>query len=104
LNQTYSDFELLIVDNNSDNTDQIIKKYLGDPRVSYDKNQANLGFVCKWNRCPELGNGEHIKFLCADDKFHPNLLETYVPIMDHYFCNPNVSLISCDKQAFGRKT
>lgn len=101
LNQTYADFELLIVDNHStDNTEEAIQKYLKDPRVSYHKNPKNLGVVANFNRCLELANGEYIKFLCADDKFHPQILEKYVPIMDQY---PNVSLITCDKQAFGHK-
>ena len=102
LEQTYSDFELLIVDNHStDNTKQIINKYLKDPRISYHENAENLGVVGNFNRCLQLANGEYIKFLCADDKFHPQLLEKYVPIMDQH---PNVSLITCDKQAFGSKT
>jgi glycosyltransferase involved in cell wall biosynthesis len=102
LNQTYTDFELLIVDNHStDNTEQLVEKYLGDPRVSYHKNSKNLGVVGNFNRCLELANGEYIKLLCADDKFHPQLLEKYVPVMEQY---PNVSLVTCDKQAFGTKT
>jgi glycosyltransferase involved in cell wall biosynthesis len=102
LDQTYSDFELLIVDNHStDNTEQTIQKYLRDPRVSYHKNAENLGVVGNFNQCLKLAKGEYIKFLCADDKFHPKLLEKYVPIMDQ---NPNVSLITCDKQAFGNKS
>lgn len=102
LDQTYQDYELLIVDNHStDNTEQVIQKYLGDPRVAYHKNPKNLGLVGNWNKCLELANGEYIKFLCADDKFHPEMLEKYVAVMEQY---PNVSLVTCDKQAFGSKT
>lgn len=102
LDQTYTDFELWIVDNHStDNTEEVIQKYLRDPRVSYHKNERNLGIVNNFNKCLELGNGEYIKFLCADDKFHPQIIEKYVAVMDQY---PNVSLVTCDKQAFEGKT
>ena len=99
--QTYTDYELVIVDNHStDNTDEVVQKYLADERVTYYKNEKNLGVVGNWNRCLELATGEYIKFVCADDKIHPQMLEKYVPIMDKY---PNVSLITCDKLAFGSK-
>ena len=102
LNQTYTDYELIIVDNNStDNTDEVVQKYLVEPRIKYHKNPSNLGLVGNWNRCLELASGEYIKFLCADDKFHPKILEKYVTIMDQY---SNVSLITCDKQGFGSST
>ena len=98
LNQTYKDFELVIVDNHStDSTPEVVGKYLSDPRVSYHRNETNLGVVGNWNRCLELANNEYIKFICADDKFHPQILEKYIPIMD---ANPNISLITCDKQLF----
>jgi glycosyltransferase involved in cell wall biosynthesis len=99
LNQTYTDFELIIVDNcSTDNTDEIVAKYLSDKRVSYVKNEHNLGLVGNWNKCLELANGEYIKFLCSDDKFHPQLLEKFVPIMEQY---PNVSLVTSNKIYFG---
>jgi glycosyltransferase involved in cell wall biosynthesis len=102
LGQTYTDFELLIVDNcSTDNTAEVVGKYLSDKRVSYHRNERNLGLVGNWNRCLELAKGEYIKFLCADDKFDSTILEKYVPVMDS---DPGISLITCDKQAFGAKS
>ena len=102
LSQTYTDYELIIVDNHStDNTEEVVKKYLHDSRIKFYRNPSNLGLVGNWNRCLELASGEYIKFLCADDKFHPRILEKYVPIMDQF---PNVSLITCDKQGFGNSS
>ena len=69
LNQTYSDLELIIIDDQSkDNTDEVVGKYLSDPRVSYYKNPSNLGLVGNFNRALELAGGDYIKFLLADDK------------------------------------
>lgn len=102
LNQTYTDFELIIVDDQSkDNTDEVIQKYISDPRVHYYKNEKNLGLVGNWNCCLTYAKGEYIKFLMCDDKFHTQLLEKYVPIMEQY---PNVSLLTSFREYFGSKT
>lgn len=97
--QTYTDFELIIVDNRStDNTAEVVQKYLTDSRVSFVVNEQNLGLVGNWNKCLELAQGEYIKFLCADDKFHPQVLEKLVPVMD---AHPSVALAATYNQIFG---
>lgn len=99
LEQTFTDFELVIVDNQStDNTPEVIEKYLHDNRVRFYRNETNLGLMGNWNRCLEYARGEYIKFLCADDKFHPQLLEKFVAVMDQ---NPNVSIVSSYNKWFG---
>lgn len=98
LDQTYSDYEVIIVDNDSqDNTTEVIQKYLKDGRFFYYKNEKNLGQANNYNKCLFYAKGKYIKFLNADDKFHPQLLEKFVTIMENY---PQVSLVTCDKQAF----
>lgn len=102
LHQTYKDFELIIVDNNSsDHTQQVVEKYLRDPRVFFYKNERNVGLVENWNKCLEYARGEYIKFLCADDKFHPRLLEKFVPVMEKF---PTVSIVTSYRQTFGLRT
>jgi glycosyltransferase involved in cell wall biosynthesis len=102
LNQTFSDYELIIVDNNStDQTDEVVNKYLGDKRITYYKNPTNIGLAGNWNKCLEYAKGDYIKFLCADDKFHPELLKKFVEVMD---AHPTVSLITCDKEVFHSKS
>src|SRR5688572_27397135 len=99
LNQTFENFELIIVDDCSpDNTDSVVQKYLGDKRVSYYKNSSNLGLGGNWNKALKYAKGDYIKFLCSDDKFHPQLLEKFVVIMDEY---PQVSLVSSYREEFG---
>ena len=96
--QTYTEFELIIVDNcSTDNTVEVVQKYLQDPRVSFYRNEKNLGLTGNWNRCLELAKGEYIKYLCADDKLHPQILEKYVPVMD---ADAGISVISCYRQDF----
>ena len=55
LDQTFKDFELIIVDDNSnDNTKEVVKKYLGDCRVAYYKNERNLGMSGNFNQCVSM--------------------------------------------------
>ena len=102
LNQTYRNFELIIVDDSSsDNTDQVVEKYLTDKRVSYYKNSVNLGLVGNFNKCLEYSRGKYIKYLLGDDKLHIHLLERFVPIMEN---NSGVSLITSNNSMFGIKS
>jgi glycosyltransferase involved in cell wall biosynthesis len=102
LEQSFEDYELIIVDNAStDNTNDIITPYLIDERISYYKNPFNIGMVNNWNKCLEYAHGQYIKFLMADDKFHPQMLEKYVAVMDQY---PKVSLVTCNRGHIGLKT
>lgn len=102
LAQTFTDFELIIVDKAStDNTEEVVKKYLHDSRVAFYKNSTNLGMVANWYKCIDLAKGEYIKLLCADDKFAPLLLERFVAIMDEH---KSVSLVVCFRKVFDGST
>lgn len=102
LSQTYQNLELIIVDDHSsDNTDQVVEKYLTDKRVSYFKNSVNLGLVANFNKCLEHSRGKYIKYLLGDDKLHIQLLEKFVPIMEN---NPDISLITSNNGMFGIKS
>jgi glycosyltransferase involved in cell wall biosynthesis len=99
LNQTYEDFELIIVDNRStDNTEEVVNKYLFDDRVRFVKNEENIGMVPNFNKCLEIAKGEYIKFLLSDDIFHPELLAEFVKVLDE---NPGVCLVTSDSESFG---
>ncbi len=75
LTQTFEDFELIVMDNAStDNTEDIVNKYLGDVRVKYFRNNLNVGMTKNWNKCLLVANGKYIKFLNADDKLHQDNL------------------------------
>lgn len=102
LNQTYTDFEIIIVDDAStDNTDEVVQKYLSDKRITYYKNPVNLGLVGNFNKCLTYAKGTYLKFLLADDKLEPTLLEKFVPVMEQY---PNVSLVTSNREVFGSES
>jgi len=80
LAQTYSDIEIIIVDDGStDSSIDISEAYLKkDARIKIFRNATNLGLVQNWNHCIELAKGEWIKFLFQDDLMDSNCIETFV--------------------------
>lgn len=71
LEQTSIDFELIISDNAStDDTNQIVKKYISDKRVRYYCNKKNIGMVANWNKAIyELSKYDYFIILSDDDYF-----------------------------------
>lgn len=51
LNQTYQNFEIWILDDNSPDDTELIALSYSDPRVKYIRNSHNLGPEGNWNRC-----------------------------------------------------
>lgn len=67
LNQTYEDFELIIIDDAStDKSVEIIKNYK-DKRIVFLQNEKNLGIAKTRNLALEIAKGEYIALLDADD-------------------------------------
>lgn len=82
LNQTYKNWELIIVDDcSTDNTDEIIKPFLADKRVKYFKNEKNSGAALTRNRAMRDAQGEWIAFLDSDDLWTPDKLMTQIKLM-----------------------
>lgn len=100
LQQTFTDFELIIVDNcSTDNTPEIIKKYaLADKRIKYYRNEYNMGACSNINRAMLLARGEYVKLLFSDDKLAPRCLKVFVEKMERHL---DVSLITSFIQYIG---
>ena len=82
LAQRFTDFELVIVNDNSpDETDQIVARF-SDPRIRYLKNAENLGPEGNWNRCLEAARGTFFKLLPQDDLIYPDTLQRQVEILE----------------------
>ena len=83
LNQTYEKWELLIVDDcSTDNTDEIVQGYLGDPRIKYLKNERNSGAALTRNKALREAQGEWIAFLDSDDLWTKDKLEKQIHFMN----------------------
>jgi len=97
LDQTFTDFELLIIDNcSTDNTVSVIKKF-SDPRIRLHLNSTNLGMVGNWNKSVELATGEYIKFLSHDDLLDATCLEEQIAgFLQHE--QGNIGIVTCKKR------
>jgi glycosyltransferase involved in cell wall biosynthesis len=83
LKQTYTNWELIIVDDCSpDNTDDIVKPYLSDERIKYYKNEKNSGAAMSRNRALREAKGKWIAFLDSDDLWMPDKLEKQIRFME----------------------
>jgi glycosyltransferase involved in cell wall biosynthesis len=82
LAQTFSDFELLIVDDDSpDETALVVGRYR-DPRIRFLRNERNLGPEGNWNRCLALAGGRYFKLLPQDDLLAPGCLARQVNVLE----------------------
>ena len=86
LNQTYQEFELIIVDDcSTDSTFSICEKLSKqDSRIKLFKNQKNLGMMPNWNHGLTLCKGEYFGKLDADDYWHPNFIQECISVLDKH--------------------
>ena len=81
LAQTYSNWELLIVDDcSTDNTKEIVASF-ADKRICYMCNERNMGAALTRNRALREANGKYIAFLDSDDLWLPEKLEKQIAFM-----------------------
>lgn len=82
INQTYTDWELLVIDDGSiDDTLSIIKSYLGNKKIKLIINERNLGVSKTRNRGICESTGEYIAFLDSDDIWKEEKLEIQIDYM-----------------------
>jgi hypothetical protein len=82
LNQSYGDFEFLIIDDGStDRSAAIIDSYR-DPRVRLVRHQANLGLVPTLNRGLELARGKYVARMDCDDISLPDRFAKQVALLE----------------------
>jgi glycosyltransferase involved in cell wall biosynthesis len=96
LNQTYQDFEVIILDDcSSDNSREIIEQYKEHPKVKHIiYNGQNSGSTFKqWNKGFNLAKGEWIWIAESDDKAKPDFLEKLVPNINS---DPDLGIVYCE--------
>jgi len=91
LSQSYSNIEVLVVDNASDDEIETVVAGYQDSRLHFFRNTKNLGIFRNFNRCIELSHGDYIHILHSDDfidsdftkkcleffKTHPSVMMTF---------------------------
>lgn len=92
LSQTYTFFEVIIVNDASpENIEEIVLQFT-DKRIRYYRNAKNCGalnVVDNWNKCLEYSKGDFIICMGDDDKLLPNCLQVYVNLINKY---PNLDV------------
>lgn len=84
LAQTYTNWELLIVDDcSTDETAKIVQTY-EDKRIRYKRNTTNLGAAKTRNEAIRMATGRYIAFLDSDDRWLPNKLERQIHFMQEH--------------------
>jgi len=84
LNQTFSDFEFIIIDDcSSDKTWEIIQEYVKkDKRIVAINNKENLGIAGNRNKLKKLAKGEYIMWQDADDISMEDRMQRQVEVLD----------------------
>ena len=84
LNQTFKDFDLLLLyDCSTDNSEEIIKKF-NDNRIKYYKNEQNLGISGSRNKLMDLAQGEYFAIMDNDDLSLPERFAKQVSFLDEH--------------------
>lgn len=95
LDQTWQDFELIILDDCSpDGSRDVIMEYVNDPRVRFEFNERNSGSVFRqWNKGLAMAKGEFVWIAESDDYSDPGFLATMVERLER---NPGVGVAFCN--------
>lgn len=88
LSQTYTDFEVIVVDDNNPGTESrhltenVMRKYENDRRISYLKHDRNMNGAAARNTGIQAARGEYISFLDDDDYYLPERFEKVLTALE----------------------
>jgi glycosyltransferase involved in cell wall biosynthesis len=92
LNQTFRNFELIVVDDASSDDSAAIVEALSEPRMRIIRHSKNIGAALSRNDALEVARGELIAIMDADDIAVPTRLERQVAYLDKH---PDVGVVGC---------
>src|SRR5215208_1230842 len=92
LNQTFTDYEVLVADNAStDNTPDVVRSF-NDPRIRYQRHATNIGPFANMNYLIGEAAGRYICIVHDDDVYFPTFLERESSMLDR---NPRAGMVHC---------
>ena len=82
LNQTYKNWEMIIVDDcSTDDTEKVVKKFKDDKRIKYFKLKTNQGAAVARTEAMKKAKGDFMAFLDSDDLWYKEKLEKQLKFM-----------------------
>jgi FkbM family methyltransferase len=91
LAQSFTDFEVVVLDDASTDASASIVKSFRDPRIRYYRNEKNQGISATRNRLVALSQGEYIAVLDSDDLAEPERLMQQLAAFQK---DPSLSLVA----------
>lgn len=82
LNQTFQDFEIIVVDDASKDKTQEVVSSFSDRRIEYIRHEINKGGSAARNTGIRMSEAEYIAFLDDDDEWLPEKLHMQVELME----------------------
>lgn len=84
LAQDYSDFGVVVLDNaSSDDTQTLVRSFADrDRRVTYIRNETNIGMLGNWNRAIEVNSSPYLSLFHDDDVMLPGFISESVLALD----------------------
>jgi glycosyltransferase involved in cell wall biosynthesis len=93
IEQTYTHTEILIQDNASDFDIATLVSDFEDPRISFRRNEKNLGMALNWRALSLRAKGKYVAFLNDDDVWEKDYLSNLVEKLER---TPDLVLAFCD--------
>lgn len=83
LNQSFTDFELIIIDDcSNDETPNIAYNYISNSNVKYFKNEENIKLPASLNKGFSLASGEYLTWTSCDNVYLPDAFKRMVTVLD----------------------
>ncbi len=92
LNQTYDNWELLVMEDGSTDRTMELARSFSDPRIRVSTENSHRGLVPRLNQAVEMSRGEYFARMDADDVAYPERLERQV---EYFQRHPEVDLLGC---------
>jgi len=84
LKQTFSDFIIIISDNDPEASAKEVADSFNDSRIQYYTNEANLGMVKSFNRSLSRASTDYVVMITDDDPVYPDMLQTLYDLSLQY--------------------